>query len=234
VESGSEDGGRADSHRGEAGEDEWSEEERTCAKRPGAEAQQQETPCNVDGYYETDRVRNTLRRETRERIGVGIGVSDWRHVYPAIQRKYTTDGQVRWVVKRLYESGDGGGKGGQSNPEWQKIFSASEVARAMQSNHGARMEEMMYGGTFEEADTSVGSEIRAFRQVSRDWHRFIGWPSVMEQETDWKTQRQIEAERKEAEMKHWQRMRGIDIEKQLREMFNDFATQFRSMQREAL
>jgi superfamily II DNA helicase RecQ len=29
-------------------------------------------------------------------------------------------------------------------------------------------------------------------------------------------------------------MRGIDVEKQLREMFNDIAAQFRSVQREAL
>jgi superfamily II DNA helicase RecQ len=234
VESGSEGGGQADSHGGEVGEGWWSEEERTDPGRLRAEEAQQETPCNVDGYYNTDRVRNTLRRETRERIGVGIGVSDWRHVYPAIQRKYTTDRQVRWVVERLYESGDSGGKGGQSGSEWQKIFSASEVARAMQSNHGPRMEEMMYGGTFEEGDTSVGSEIRALRQVSRDWHRFVGWPSAIEQETDWKTQQQIEVERREAEIKQWQRMRGIDVGKQLREMFGDVTAQFRGVQREAL
>lgn len=137
-------------------------------RRPETGVPQQETACNVDGYYNTDRVRNTLRRETRERIGVGIGVSDWRHVYPAIQRKYTTDRQVQWILDRLGDDGNEGGKGGQKSGEWQRIYSAGEMARAMQSNHGPRMEEMMYGGTFEEADTSVRSEIRAFRQVSRD------------------------------------------------------------------
>jgi superfamily II DNA helicase RecQ len=96
------------------------------------------------------------------------------------------------------------------------------------------MEEMMYGGTFEEADTSVGSEIRAFRQVSRDWHRFMGWPSAIDQETDWRTQRQIEVERKDAEIQHWQRIRGINVDTQLRELFNDVTAQFRGVQREAL
>ena len=137
-------------------------------------------------------------------------------------------------MDRVSDDGNEGGKGWQKSGEWQRIFSASEMARAMQSNHGPRMEEMMYGGTFEEADTSVGSEIRAFRQVSRDWHCFMGWPSAIEQETDWRTQRQIEVERKEAEIQHWQRMRGINVEKQLREMFHDVAAQFRGVQREAL
>lgn len=85
----------------------------------------------MDGFYNTDRVRNTLRRETRERIGIGIGVSDWRHVYPAIQRKYTTDEQVRWVVNRLWEGEDGEYRGSTASADWQKIFSAAEVARAL-------------------------------------------------------------------------------------------------------
>jgi len=87
LESGSENGGDTDLHGGEVDEGEWSGEERNGLRRPEDEVSRQETACNVDGYYNTDRVRNTLRRETRERIGVGIGVSDWRHVYPAIQRK---------------------------------------------------------------------------------------------------------------------------------------------------
>lgn len=83
----------------------------------------------MDGYYNTDRVRNTLRCKTRERIGVGIGVSDWQHVYLAIQRKYTTDRQVRWILDRLGDDRNGGQKSG----DWQRIFSASKMARAMQS-----------------------------------------------------------------------------------------------------
>jgi hypothetical protein len=145
LETGSEDEGEADLRRVEVGEGEWSEEESVGERRARAEVPRQETARNIDGYYSMDRVRNTLHRETRERIGVGIGVSDWRHVYPAIQRKYTTDRQVRWIVDQLSDGGNGGGRGGQKSAEWQRIFSAGEMARAMQSSHGARMEEMMYG-----------------------------------------------------------------------------------------
>ena len=130
-EAGGEAGGDADLRGLGVGEGEWSEEESVGGRRTRVEVPRQEKACNVDGYYNTDRVRNTLRRETRERIGVGIGVSDWRHVYPAIQRKYTTDRQVRWIVDQLSDGGNEGGRRGQKSAEWQRIFSASEMARAM-------------------------------------------------------------------------------------------------------
>lgn len=87
----------------------------------------------------------------------------------------------------------------------------------------------MYGGTFEDSDISVNSEIRALRRVSRDWHLFIGWPLALAQERERKTQRQIDSDQKEAELRYWQTMRGIDIEAQLREMFNDDKAQFRGV-----
>lgn len=229
------DGGSVPTHEAEGGGEDDGSAEEAGGVPSSRDKMKQAEPGNVDGIWNTDRVRNTLRRESRERIGVGIGVSDWRHVYPAIQRKYTSDRQVRWIVDRLDEQGGGkGSRGGQNAVDWRSLFSASEVARALQSNHAPRMEEMMYGSTFEEADTSIGSEVRAFRRVSCDWHRFVGWPSALKGERDWKMQQQIEVEQKEAELRHWQRMRSINVETQLKEIFNDTAAQFRGVQRAAL
>jgi superfamily II DNA helicase RecQ len=210
------------------GEGEWSEPEEDD-HGGDAPVSDERQPGNVDGFYNTDRVRNVLRRETRGRIGTAIGVSVWRHAYPAIQRKYTTDRQVCWIVDRMYD-----GSGNDKAADWQRIFTAGEKARALQSAHAPRMEEMMYGGTFEEADTSVGSEIRAFRQVSQDWHRFIGWPSASRAGANWELHRQIRREHEEAAFRQWERMRGIDIDGQLREMFNSVAAEFRGIQRPAL
>lgn len=39
---------------------------------------------NTDGFWGSDRVRNTLRRETGKRIEVRIGTSTWRQAYAAI------------------------------------------------------------------------------------------------------------------------------------------------------
>ena len=39
---------------------------------------------NVDGFWDTNRVRRIMGRETERRIGVKIGVALWRQAYPAI------------------------------------------------------------------------------------------------------------------------------------------------------
>ena len=53
---------------------------------------------NVDGLYDTDRVRRVMYRETEDRIGVRIGVAMWRHVYPAIQRAFSHDAEIHDVL----------------------------------------------------------------------------------------------------------------------------------------
>ena len=44
----------------------------------------QRQPANIDGVWDTDRVRRVMYRETKSRIGVQIGVALWRQAYPAI------------------------------------------------------------------------------------------------------------------------------------------------------
>ncbi|KAK4616724.1 hypothetical protein CLAFUW4_09815 [Fulvia fulva] len=41
-------------------------------------------PANVDGFWDTNRVRKVMQRETEKRIAVRIGVALWRQAYPAI------------------------------------------------------------------------------------------------------------------------------------------------------
>ena len=53
---------------------------------------------NIDGFWDTDRVRRVMYRETEARIGVKIGVAVWRNAYPAIQRELCRDGGVKEVL----------------------------------------------------------------------------------------------------------------------------------------
>lgn len=73
-------------------EDECSDDETDKPPPPQA--------TNVDEFWDTDRLRGVMKRETRKRIGVGIGVMYWRHAYPAIQREKTVDDGVRkgWIA----------------------------------------------------------------------------------------------------------------------------------------
>ena len=76
--------------------DEWSDDETDQPSPP--------QPKNVDGFWDTDRLRRVMQRETRKRIGVGIGVMDWRHAYPAIQREKTMDHGVREALDCIYDN----------------------------------------------------------------------------------------------------------------------------------
>ena len=60
----------------------------------GGKTSQPVKASNVDGFWDTDRVRRVMYRETQSRIGVKIRVALWRQAYPAIQRELTRNPDV--------------------------------------------------------------------------------------------------------------------------------------------
>jgi hypothetical protein len=105
--------------------------------------QQQATPRvarNCDGYWETNRIRRIIRRESQKRIGVPIGTSDWRQAYPAIHRTFAINRDVVGTLDRIY---------GKENPSRRDADTEEEqtreTMRAKQSGHSPQMEESIYG-----------------------------------------------------------------------------------------
>lgn len=178
-------------------------------------------PRNIDGFWDTDRVRRVMQRETRKRIGVGIGVSDWRHAYPAIQREFTTEQSVREALDCIYDN---------RAPQIRRM----EDAIAEQAGHSRYMEDMIYGLLLTESPTATMSERNMFRKVSIDWHRFLRFASAWEQQSvDPIVQRHMEAERTRAAMWRWKQMREVDVEIQAKRLYGSNAT-FRGVQKPAL
>ncbi|KAL9628824.1 MAG: hypothetical protein Q9204_005638 [Flavoplaca sp. TL-2023a] len=185
------------------------------------ESTPQEEPKNVDGFWDTDRVRNVMRRETRKRIDVGIGVSDWRHAYPAIQREFTKDNGVREALDSIYDD---------RTPHGRRM----EDAIAEQAGHSRYMEDMIYGLLLTESPTTTTTEKNMFRKVSVDWHRFLRFPSAWEEHNvDPTVQRQLEMEKQQAQMRRWKQMREVDVEGQAKRLYGPDAS-FRGVQRTAL
>jgi superfamily II DNA helicase RecQ len=184
---------------------------------------------NVDGFWGTDRVRNTLKRETGKRIGASIGTSTWRQAYAALQRRYTRDIRVFKSVKRWYEEQER-----KQDKDMEEGSDPEEDIAARQACHTRRMEEMMYGLLHEEWRGTTTSEREGFRRVSRDWHRLIGWPSAKRgKEGDERVRQRVKLEEEQAAIKREEKMRGVDIEHQLRLMYGDGA-EFRGLQEQAL
>ena len=96
-------------------EEEWADEDDEADEQlpplpedPGAEAQwirqraRVVPPRNCDGYWETNRIRRVMRRESERRIGVPIGTSEWRQAYPAIHREFAINRDVVGTLDRIY------------------------------------------------------------------------------------------------------------------------------------
>lgn len=190
-----------DDHRAR---DEWTDDDTDQPAPPKAK--------NVEGFWDTDRLRRVMQRETRKRIGVGIGVMDWRHAYPAIQRENTMDHGVREALDCIYDH----------RPLQIRRL---EDTIAEQSGHSRYMEDMIYGLLLTESPTVTVSERNMFRKVSVDWHRVLGSQSA------WHTrvseplvQRQLEIEEKQAQMRRWKQIREVNVEAEARRLYGVYAT----------
>jgi superfamily II DNA or RNA helicase len=218
-------GGGSSEEEEDEDEDESGEEEEGMGREGEGKAQ----ASNVDGFWGTDRVRNTLKRETGKRIGASISTSTWRQAYAALQRRYTRDIRVFKSIKRWYEEQER-----KQDKDMEEGSDPEEDIAARQACHTRRMEEMMYGLLHSEWRATTTSEREGFRRVSRDWHRLIGWPSAKRgKEEDERVGQRVKLEQEQAAIKREEKMRGIDIEHQLRSMYGDGA-EFRGIQEEAL
>ncbi|KAK3620044.1 hypothetical protein LTR22_025756 [Elasticomyces elasticus] len=209
----------------------WSEDEGRQGEDEGRQGTvQQRTatqPLNPDGFWDTDKVRRVLYRETESRIGVKIGVGVWRQVYPAIHREFTRDKNVMATLSSIYDGQRH--KGGDKNEG-----DVREMAATKQSGHGPRIEEMIYGLLLTESPFATRSEQSAFRAVSVEWHQFLHFGSAWEEGVmDPSTRRGIRMEQEASELKRWQEIRRINVQDQLERVVGRGAA-FRGKQEEGL
>ncbi|KAK4551325.1 hypothetical protein LTR86_011232, partial [Recurvomyces mirabilis] len=182
--------------------------------------------ANVDGFWDTNRIRRVMQRETEKRIGVRVGVALWRQAYPAIQRKYSVDSNAKATIDQLYEQVVGPASGHQS----------MEEVRAKQAGHGLHMEEMIYGLLLSESPFATMHEREQFRQVSMDWHRMLHFQSAWRADgrVPKQVQQQVDMARQEARQWRYRQMRGVDIDVQLRRVTQNPTAAFRGIQWEGL
>jgi hypothetical protein len=210
-------------------EEEWAEEdegegEQDLPEVPedrSAEAhfvQQQSTQTaarNCDGFWETNRIRRVMRRESEKRIGVPIGTSDWRQAYPEIHREFAINRDVVGTLNRIYANENPFKQGMDMNEEQTR-----DTIRAKQSGHSPQMEESIYGRQLQQNPFATRREQDAFREVSVDWHRFMQFPSSYEvQNVSPDIKRRIKQEQDSRKFERWQQMRQIDVEGQLKKTY---------------
>lgn len=133
------------------------------------------TPSNPDGVYSTDRCRRLLQEVTRHGMGARIGLAAWRGVYPAIHRQLAEDDSIRRTLDTAFGSSKEKRKDQAAQAE---EANTEEAVRANQAGHSLAIEDSMYGRTTRESPWITMREKDAFRKVSIDWHRIVGFQPV--------------------------------------------------------
>lgn len=197
-------------------EDEQSQEE--THENQSSKAKEQ-TARNVDGFWGTDRVRRVLQKETCSRIGTKISTAIWRQAYPAIQREFGQEREVREMLDEIYES---------------KETEVNDWA-SRQSGHSRRIEEMIYGISMSESPFQTRSERMRYRKVSVDWHRFLHFTSAWEQTKDshLNSKERYEKEQQTLEARRWQKVKETNQLQVLQSILGPAAT-FRRLQQAGL
>ncbi|KAK3617752.1 hypothetical protein LTR22_026629 [Elasticomyces elasticus] len=184
-------------------------------------------PLNVDGFWNTDRVRRAVQSEWMGRFGVKMTINRWRQCYPAIQRKFTRDAEVAGILEVLYND-----KSGRTKQEAVSRMIGDAVEQ--QSGHSREREESNYGRGVMDSPFTTESLQAAFRRVSVDWHRFLRFDSAFRHEqADPDVRARIRQEEDEEQFRRWRWIKQIDIGAQLKRIVGERA-EFRGMQQPAL
>ena len=205
-----------------AAEDEDDEFERRMDQTAVDERPPKPVSTNVDGFWDTNRFRYTLERATEQGMAAKVSVMAWRHLVKAMMRDYAQDPQV---LQMLQGDGEMGEK-------------SDDEVRDRQFGHSPWVAGMVYGRSIQEFPGQTAYQCTAFRRVSVEWHRFLGFRPV--QDTDGKAQIarrvtvDVSAEAERAQNQRWYASARTDLTRALQQMFNDPNVQFRGRQRDVL
>lgn len=169
-------------------------------------------PLNVDGFWSTTRLRRVMRRECIARVGVGFSPSQWRQVYPAIQRVHMQSSEAIELLDQLYLC--------RSTPNQQT-----------QSAHSRFTEDCIYGISVTENPLTTFTQQRQFRKLSQMWHQFLRFPSASDYTS--KIGLPIQERQAHTTATHWSKLKQVNLLAKLRQMTHPLA-EFRGIQLQAL
>ncbi|WP_221036122.1 helicase-related protein [Mycobacterium kansasii] len=190
----------------------WADRSPSAARRP--------QPLNRDGLYSSDRLRRLMHAEFDRHGFPRLGVQDWRHAYPAIQRQIARNSVAANTLEVLYFDG-------------QPL--ANFQARA--SGHSERTEANVYGRDIHEGRRFTPDDRVRYRAVSVDWHIYLQFPSVLSPRNPDLDDRSLMTEHlriKEREKARWLSMAHADMRQELRIFTSNQRAEFRPGQEEAL
>ena len=172
--------------------------------------------------WTTERLRETLKRESRIGIGQELTIAAYREIAIGISRRF-----LRGSTAFKTEEGD-------ENEAWDEEHAGASIADE-QAGHTAHSAGLIYARGIMEQAGAVADKRQQFRASSGDWHRFLGFCDAEEEKTAIGKRKRapFESEADEARMDRWGRLRKMDTTAQMKRMMGKTA-EFRGVQKEAI
>ncbi|KAL5371306.1 hypothetical protein DPSP01_014356 [Paraphaeosphaeria sporulosa] len=168
--------------------------------------------------WNSNRVKQAIRKEGLQHMGVPLHILSWRHSTKAIYRRYIDNAAAVKACLDADESEDE-----SEDKPWD-----------IQTGHSSSVAGGIYGRPINEPIFSVESKRWGLRVASMEWHAFLQLPSAVSKKPRRGTHAAaVRREAVEEEYRRWKLMRLVDVDSELKTLLGERAA-FRSVQKPAV
>lgn len=179
-----------------------------------SEARQTESSVRPQKAWTSERMRKILQRESTARMGVRLNISAWRQVSIAIARKF---------IREEYRFDTSEGEPGKCD-EYDEDNHQGDSAWDLQAGHGTRVAGMIYARLLFEGEYEMQSQKEKYRQISQEWHQFLGFSSAMQGSRQKKRKMSHwEEANQEMQQLRWKRLKTTNVQARLESMLGEDA-----------
>ena len=101
----------------------------------------------------------------------------------------------------------------------------------MQAGHGTHVAGTVYIRGIREQDGAVESMRQKYRQASENWHRLLGFYNTVNAQSRKRKRAGWEEEADDGRRERWKRIKGVDLDRELKRIIGMEAAQFRGHQK---
>lgn len=171
--------------------------------------------------WDTNRISRQIGKVSLQYMGERLGIMSWRHSIKAIYRRYIRN---QAVIEMIDNADTAEGEDEDRDRAGKVVGDAFHE----QSGHEARIGEGIYGRSMNESLFSIEARRIGFRRVSREWHGFCMFDSVLQEDRDGSGTKvsglaDVTRQAMEEEDRRWKRMRQVDVGVQLQKMLGPSA-----------
>lgn len=181
--------------------------------------------------WTSDRLREVMQRESR--LGLGgqiVNIANWRHIAIAISRRFLRTSSAFPQTTNDKETPDDAFDEG-ADPE------ASHLD--LQAGHSSHVAGIVYARQLHEAPGTMAFRRTMFRNISQDWHHFLGFPRTdvsiaPEHPSKKRKYAPWENEQQESQLTRRYELANCNLEEALQHFLGDPSVRFKEKQLEVL